>query len=188
MTVNKKRFNIYAICTIALLTAMMTLLALTLAIQTPYFKFSFKSLPIVLASLMFGPLEGAVVAVLGEFMAQALGPYGLSPTTFIWIFPPASHALAVGFAAMYAKKTGRRLEDRPVACYAACVLGGILTTTSNTFGMWLDSLFYRTSFAPVLFITPARYVTGVVTAVGIATVSIPLMRVLRRSGAVKYVN
>ena len=184
----KKRSDINKICALALLTAMMALLALTLAIQTPYFKLSFKSLPIVLAAMLFGPLEGAVVAVLGEFMAQALGPYGLSPTTFIWIFPPASHALAVGFAAMYLRARGSRLENRPAACYAACILGGVLTTTSNTFGMWLDSLFYRTSFTPVLFITPARYVTGVCTAVGIATVSIPLVRLLRRSGVLKSLD
>lgn len=186
MSKSRSYIYIYKICTLALLTAMMTLLALTLAIQTPFFKFSFKSLPIVLASMMFGPLEGAVVAVLGEFMAQVVGPYGLSPTTFIWIFPPASHALAVGLTAMYMRKTGSRLENRPVACYAACILGGMLTTTSNTFGMWLDSLFYHTSFAPVLFITPARYVSGVATAVGIATVCTPVMHMLRRSGVLKY--
>ena len=67
-------------------------------------------------------------------------------------------------------------------------MGAILTTTGNTFGMWLDSLFYRTSFTPVLFITPARYVTGVVTAVLVATVCIPLMHGLRRSGVLKYAD
>ena len=185
---NRSRANIYKLCTLALLTAMMTLLALTLAIQTPFFKFSFKSLPIVLASMMFGPLEGMIVAVLGEFMAQVVGPYGLSPTTFIWIFPPASHAVVVGLTSMYMQRNGARLENRPIVCYAVCVLGGMLTTTSNTFGMWLDSLFYHTSFAPVLFITPARYVSGVATAIGIATVCIPVMHMLRRSGALKYTD
>ena len=80
----------------------------------------------------------------------------------------------------------KRLEQRPVICYVACVLGAMLTTTGNTFGMWLDSLFNRTSFAPALFITPARYVTGVITAVVVATACIPLMHGLRRSGVLKY--
>ena len=54
MTINKKRFNIYTICMIALLTAMMVLLKRTIAIEPPYFKCSFASLPIVLGARVFG--------------------------------------------------------------------------------------------------------------------------------------
>lgn len=186
MTVNKKRFHVYTICMVALLTAMMVLLSLTLSIRTPTFKLSFGSLPIVLGAMIFGPVEGVVVAVLGEFLVQLL-TYGLVPTTIIWIIPPAIRALVIGGATLYLRRNGGvSLELRPVLCYAVCILGAILTTTGNTFGMWLDSLFYGTSFAPVLFITPARYVSGVVTSVVVTTVCIPLMHMLRRSGALKY--
>lgn len=188
MSMKKKRLNISTLCMMALLIAMMFLLKRFISIETPYMKINFASLPIVLAAMMFGPVEGAVVAVLGEFIAQMTGPYGLSPTTFIWVWPPAIRALIVGGAAMWVRGTGSRLENRPVLCYAACVVGAILTTTGNTFGMWLDSLFYHTSFTPVLFITPARYATGVVTAILVATACIPLMHGLRRSGVLKYVD
>ena len=57
---SKNRHYIYNICMIALLTAMMVLLKRTIAIETPYFKFSFASLPIVLAALLFGPIEGEI--------------------------------------------------------------------------------------------------------------------------------
>lgn len=179
-----KKTNVNLLCCLALLIAMDVLLSLTVAIRTPYFKFSFGSLPVVLAAMLFGPLAGAVVAVFGEFLIQLL-TYGLMPTTLIWIFPPAARALVVGFAAMYLRRTGVPLERRPHICYAVCVLGAIATTTCNTFGMWLDSLFYRTSFAPALFITPGRYVTGVLTAIIIATVCIPLVHLLRRSGVLR---
>ena len=73
---SKNRHYIYNICMIALLTAMMVLLKRTIAIETPYFKFSFASLPIVLAALLFGPIEGAVVGLLGEFIrALWAGPH-----------------------------------------------------------------------------------------------------------------
>ncbi|MCI8421926.1 MAG: folate family ECF transporter S component [Lawsonibacter sp.] len=176
------RSTLHTLCALSLLTAMMVLLKMTLSIQTPYFKFNFASLPIVLAAMLFGPLEGAAVAVLGEFIVQVNGPYGLVPTTFLWIWPPAIRALVVGSAALWFRRTGLPLERRPAACCTVCVLGAILTTTGNTVGMWLDSLFYRTSFAPVLFITPGRYVTGAVTAVLVAAVCMPLMHLLRRSG------
>ena len=183
----KQRNAVYTLCILALLTAMMVLLSLTLAIRTDHFKFSFGSLPVVLAAMLFGPLEGAAVAILGEFLVQLL-TYGLVPTTAIWILPPAIRALVIGSAAVWFRRTGIPLERRPGACYGACILGAVLTTTGNTFGMWLESLFYRTSFAPTLFLTPARYGTGVVTAIGIATVCMPLMHLLRRSGVLKYMD
>lgn len=184
----KKRYYVHTLCAMALLIGMMVLLKKTLSIETPYMKINFASLPILLGAMMFGPVEGAVVAVIGELIIQMTGQYGLVPTTFIWIWPPAIRALVVGSAAVWARSTGIPLERRPVACYAACVIGAVLTTTGNTFGMWLDSLFYHTSFTPVLFITPARYVTGAVTAVAVATVCIPVMQGLRRSGVLRYVD
>ena len=58
MNTNKKRLNIYAVCAMALLIAMMVLLKKIGAIETPYFKFSFSSLPVVLAAMILGPVEG----------------------------------------------------------------------------------------------------------------------------------
>lgn len=185
MSAKKKRWNLYTLCMVALLTAMMVLIKMTISIQTPVFKFNFASLPVVLAAMIFGPLEGAVVAVLGEFIVQVIGPYGLAPTTFIYVWPPAIRALVVGFAAVWMRQRGTRLENHPAVCYGICIAGAVLTTTGNTFGMWVESVFYRTSFTPVLFFTPARYVTGVLTAVIIATICIPVMHTLRRSGVLK---
>ena len=185
MSAKKKKWNLYTLCMVALLTAMMVLLKMTISIQTPVFKFNFASLPIVLAAMIFGPLEGAVVAVLGEFIVQVIGPYGLVPTTFIYVWPPAIRALVVGIAAVWMRQMGTRLENRPAVCYGACIAGAVLTTTGNTFGMWVESIFYCTSFTPVLFFTPARYVTGVLTAAVIATICIPVMHTLRRSGVLK---
>ncbi len=183
----KKPFDLYKLCTLALLAAMMTLLTLTLSIQAPYGKLSFGSLPVVLAAMLFGPAEGAVVAILGEFMAQVLGPYGLTPTTIIWVWPPAIRALVVGGAALWLRRSGTRLERRPAVCYAACVAGAILTTVGNTVGLWLDSLVYHTAFAAAAMWVPARFVSGTCTAVIIATVCMPLARVLRRSGVLDRV-
>ena len=121
MSINKKRFNIYTICMIALLTAMMVLLKRTIAIETPYFKFNFASLPIMLAAMLFGPVEGMVVGLLGEFIAQITGPYGLAPTTVLYVAPAAIRGVVVGLGAVWCRRTGKRIESRPVACYAICV-------------------------------------------------------------------
>ncbi|MCI8990058.1 MAG: folate family ECF transporter S component [Lawsonibacter sp.] len=188
MTINKNRFSIYKICMLALLTAMMVLLKRTIAIETPYFKFSFASLPIVLGAMVFGPIEGAVVGLLGEFVAQVTGPYGLAPTTVLYVAPAAIRGLVVGCGALACRRSGRRLESRPVLCYAVCIAGAILTTVGNTFSIWLECLMYRTSFAVNLPFLPGRFLTGIATAVGITTVCIPLVHALRRSGVLKYMD
>ncbi|NBI11533.1 folate family ECF transporter S component [Colidextribacter sp. OB.20] len=186
MTTTQKKKLTHTLCALALLTAMMVLLTMTISIQTPFFKLSFGSLPVVLAAMLFGPLEGVLVAVLGEFIIQVIGPYGLMPTTFIWIWPPAIRALVVGSAAVWLRRSGTRLESRPVVCYVVCVIGAILTTIGNTAGMWLDSLFNRTSFAAAALWVPARFVSGTCTAVIIATICMPLVHSLRRSGVLRY--
>ena len=174
-------------CYAALLAAMYVPLSLYVAVQVGNVRISFGSLPVVLAAMLFGPLEGIVVAVLGEFMVQLL-TFGLMPTTVIWILPPAIRAVVVGLAAVQLRKTGVPLERRPALCYIVCIAGAVLTTTGNTLGMWLDSLVYHTSFSAALFIAPARYVSGVVTAAVIATLSMPLVHLLRRSGVLNEVR
>ena len=130
----KTRNPVQTLCILSLLTAVLVLLTMTVSIQTPYFKLSLGSLPVVLAAMLYGPLEGALVAVLGEFLVQILGPYGLTPTTVIWIWPPAIRALVVGSAGVWMRRRGTRLEARPPVCYAVCIVGAVLTTIGNTFG------------------------------------------------------
>lgn len=180
----KTRNPVQTLCILSLLTAAMVLLSMTVSIRTPYFKLTLGSLPVVLAAMLYGPLEGALVAVLGEFAVQLLG-YGLTPTTVIWIWPPAIRALVVGSAGVWMRRRGTRLEARPPVCYAVCIVGAVLTTIGNTFGMWLDSLVYHTSFAAAAMWVPSRFVSGIATAVVVATVCIPLCHGLRRSGILR---
>ena len=188
MSINKKRFNIYTICMIALLTAMMVLLKRTIAIETPYFKFNFASLPIMLAAMLFGPVEGMVVGLLGEFIAQITGPYALAPTTVLYVAPAAIRGVVVGLGAVWCRRTGKRIESRPVACYAICVAGAVFTTLGNTVSIWLESVMYHTEFMVHVPFLPGRFATGIATAVIVTTVCIPLVHALRRSGVVKYTD
>ena len=188
MTANKKRFNIYTICMIALLTAMVVLLKRTIAIETPYFKFNFASLPIMLAAMLFGPVEGMIVGLLGEFIAQITGPYGLAPTTVLYVAPAAICGTVVGLGAVWCRQTGKRIESRPAACYAICVAGAVLTTLGNTVSIWLESVMYHTEFMVHIPFLPGRFATGIATTVIVTTVCIPVVHALRRSGVVKYAD
>ena len=188
MTSAQKRKTAYTICMVAMLTAMMVLLKRTIAIETPYFKFNFASLPIMLAAMLFGPVEGMVVGLLGEFIAQITGPYGLAPTTVLYVAPAAIRGVVVGLGTVWCRQTGRRIESRPVACYAICVAGAVFTTLGNTVSIWLESVMYHTEFMVHIPFLPGRFATGIATAVIMTTVCIPLVHALRRSGVVKYAD
>ena len=48
------------LCRLALLTAAYFVLSITLTVKTPYLEITFKSLPVVVGALMFGPVGGGL--------------------------------------------------------------------------------------------------------------------------------
>ena len=177
-----KKVNIKALCQTAILTAVYVLLSMTLVIRTGNWKLTFVALPVVAASLLLGLRGGCAVALLGEFLSQLL-TYGLMHTTIIWIWPPVGWALAVGAAAGLEKRRGGRLEDRTVRCYAACIVGALITGCMNTLALWLDSLInHYYAFAVGFGSVALRLPKDIVTALIVAAIAIPLVKLVRRSG------
>ena len=116
------------LCYIALLVAVYVLLSMTFTIKTGNLEITFKSLPVVVAALLFGPAAGGLTALLGEFLCQVM-MYGLMPTTILWLLPPVVRGLVIGCAAKFFWKSGRLLESRPVTCYAVCLVGSYATSS-----------------------------------------------------------
>ena len=179
-----KKWNVRALCRMALLVAVYVLLSITLAIKTPYLEFTFKSLPVMAGALLFGPVVGGLVALIGEFLSQLLA-WGLTPTTILWVLPPVANGLVVGAVAARLWKTGQPLENRPVACYGVCLLGSVATSCVTTVSLWLDSLIYHYySFAVVFGSALIRFGKDIVVVAVVTTVAIPLVQLLRRGGLV----
>ena len=177
-----KKMNIRALCQMALLTAAYVLLNMTLVIRTGNWKLTFVALPVVVACLLLGLGGGCAVALLGEFLSQLL-TFGLMHTTIIWIWPPVGWALAVGIAAGMEKRRGGKLEDRTARCYAACIVGSLITGCMNTLALWLDSLInHYYTFAVVFGSVALRLPKDIITALIVAAIAIPVVKLLRRSG------
>ncbi len=172
------KFNAKTICRIGVLAALYVLLNMV-SIKAGNLRITFASLPVVATALLFGPLESVLVALFGEFLNQLLGGYGITATTALWLLPPAIRGLIVGTAA----SALRPLESRPAACYGVCVLAALATTAANTAVIAVDALLYG-YFTPALVVGDLawRLVSGMVIAVVIATVAMPLAGLLRRQG------
>ena len=177
------------LCRLALLTAAYFVLSITLTVKTPYLEITFKSLPVVVGALMFGPVGGGLVALFGELLAQMMGPYGLMPTTVLWLLPPLTRGLLLGAVAAALSKRGSPLEKRPLMCYGVCLGASIVTSCVTTVCLWLDSLIYDYySFAFVFGSALIRFGKDIVIVAIVTTIVIPLMKLLRRGGLVPVLN
>ena len=166
------------LCYIALLVAVYVLLSMTFTIKTGNLEITFKSLPVVVAAVLFGPAGGGMTAL-----------YGLMPTTILWLLPPVARGLVIGGAARFFWKSGCLLESRPVTCYVVCLVGSFATSCVTTVCLWLDSLIYDYySFAFVFGSALIRFGKDIVIVAIVTTIVIPLMKLLRRGGLVPVLN
>ena len=177
-----KKITTKRLCIIAILTALYFVLTIWLTIRIGNLRISLASLPILILAIMYGPLESAFAAGLGEFLNQLL-TYGLTITTPIWILPPIIRALIVAFGCNLIKKK-YSTEDpwsKPVLFYGLLIIAAIITTFANTGVTWLDSIiFHYYTFAYVFGDFVIRLVTGVLTAVVMATILPYIIKPLRK--------
>lgn len=102
--------NTKRLVTVAVLIALYTVLSLFSA-NLGLIKLTFESFPVLVASLMFGWVDGLLVGAVGGLLNQML-TYGFTVTTLMWILPNAVRGLLVG---LYAKKHGLDLTMKQTA-------------------------------------------------------------------------
>jgi ECF transporter S component (folate family) len=90
-TALKKVFSIQNLVMMAALIAMQIILARYLSIQaSDTLRISFESIPVILAGMWLGPIPGAIVAVIADFLGTILSGYGT------WFPPLVLGPLSVG--------------------------------------------------------------------------------------------
>lgn len=178
-SMSQSKGKVWRLCRTAMFAALYVLLNLV-SIKAGNLRITFSSLPVVVSGLLFGPADAVLTALGGEFLNQMLS-YGFSPTTLLWMLPPAVRGLLVGMAAVSLRRNGRPLESRPVLCYAVCIAAALGTTVANTAAMAVDAKLYGYyTKALVLGDFLWRVATGTLIAVIVTTAAIPLVHLLRR--------
>ena len=159
---------------LAMLVAVYFVLSVTLSINLYWIRISLDPLPILLATLLYGPLGGMTVGLLGSFLNQLL-TYGLTPTTILWMLPAVLRGASVGLMLGRGQPSRARLT-------AAIVVSSLLVTALNTLVMYIDSVvngYY--SYAYVFGGLVTRVVSGVLTALVLSVIVPPLVALLRRT-------
>lgn len=163
-----KSTRIFTTC--AMLTALYVVLGMCASLNLGNMKITLDALPIIIAALYLGPIEGMIVGLTGSFFLQLL-QYGLSPTTLLWILPAGTRGLLVGVFQYEIKKYPEMLKW--------VIVGSSLCITAlNTVIMAIDSIIYGYySHAYVFGALLWRISAGIVSSI-IYAVIIP--RILKR--------
>lgn len=173
-TDNKRKFSTIQITTDAMLAAMCAILGY-LAIDLFSFKLTFESLPVIIAALLFGPVDGSLVGLIGTFLYQLLR-YGLDASTPLWVIPYGIIGLVCG---LYAKKWSYYNSDKQLRL----IVGGMemLIFGLNTIALYIyGGMIGKVASEFVLSAIIPRFVVAAVKAVGFAFLMPPLLRSLHR--------
>ena len=183
-TKNKRIDSIRRITMNAMMIAMYFVLDGISLKLNDYMKITFNSFAVIICVVLFGMLDGCIVAGVGEFLIQLKF---ISPFLPLFVLVQVIRAFIMGaFAqALFAKKT--YLDKKPVWLYAMCILSGLVTSALNSVvvfayisGMDYANLF-RVPAAYWLTRIPA-FSSTLVTSIVLATAAIPVARALRRLG------
>ena len=161
----------------ALCAALYVLLSSYASLNLANMKLSLDGAALLLGALLFGPVDGAIIGLVGSFLGQLLGPYGLSVTTPLWMLPAAVRGLMVGF---WARRRGGKYDRRALA--VILVISALVVTAVTTGVMWVDSRVFAYPFAATLPSVLLRIAAGLITSAIYTLILPPIIRALRKSG------
>ena len=161
-----------------------------LAVPVGGLKLTFEHLPVIIAAMMFGPVDAIIIGALGE-LANQMMTYGLTPTTILWMTPAVFRGLSVGLCA---KALGKYMgmdavieKKLPLVFLAVCVISGLLCSLLNTFTLYVDSKMYGYySYALVFGVLWVRLVASAVSSVLMAIAGKPVLAAMKKAKIVSH--
>lgn len=181
---SKNAFPVRRLVIDAVLTALFYVLSLFSLTFGHSLKLTLDSLPCILAAVLYGPVDGFLVAFLGTF-AQQMMQYGFTVTTLLWMLAPALRGLILGLL-MKLFPDGIREPGQYVRYFLFCVLAGIFVSAGNTAVLYLDSkLFGYYNYALVFGAAVVRFVSGIAASLLTAAAIIPVCLALFGAGLVR---
>ena len=159
----------------AVLAAMVVVLGFVSIRIGNVMKVSLEDFPVIIAALMFGPVDGMAVAAVGIFLYQLLG-YGLTVTTALWILP---FIVVGGLVGLYASKSGYNNSRKQLII--VFLLSEILICLLNTGAIYVDSKIFGYYYPTIITgMIAIRMVTAIIKGIVLGIVSAPLLKALSR--------
>lgn len=156
-----------------------------LAVPVGGLKLTFEHLPVIVAALMFGPVDAMIVGALGELANQML-TYGFTVTTLLWMTPAVFRGLSMGLCAKFLSGyvgLNAVIEKKlPIAFWVICVISGLICSLLNTFTLYVDSkMFGYYSYAMVFGVLWVRLAASAVSSVLMAAAAKPVLAAMKKA-------
>ena len=118
-----RKYTTRMLVTLALLSAIGVILArFIVPMPNPYMRFSIEAVPFIVAGFLYGPVPGALVGFVADFVGCLFSGYGYNP---VFAVPPVLIGLCAGFMRplLYKKVSYLRIL---AAFIPAVVVGSVL--------------------------------------------------------------
>lgn len=150
------------------------------------FRFTLAPFPVILCALLYGPVDGLIVGLLGEFLSQITGPYGMTPTTLLWCLGESMRGLSLGLCSvLFLKKwfkSGHLKVVQLVILLCCCVGTGILAALGQTLALYVDSnMMGYYSYAMVFGALIWRLLVYITLSLVLGYLSLPIISALRKA-------
>ena len=176
--------TISRICGDGMLLAMYIVLSTLTVRLTPNLQIAFTGLTIIMAVVLYGLPDAILIAVLGSFIGQARGAYGLSITTPLWMVPPILRAVVFGIVYEIFLKKGIKLEDKKVLFIVFAIIAGLVTTIANTGAIFLDAMIFEYPVSMAVVESIFRFVSSILSSIFIALVTLPIIYALKNANLI----
>ncbi len=157
---SKKKSWILRITYDGLLAALCAVLGSVAAIDIGIAKLTFENVPVVIAGLLFGPVDGMLVGFVGIFLSQILR-YGIDASTMLWVAPYVLSGLTVGLGALIC-----RFRPKFWQLVVILIIDAVVVTGTNTVGLYIYYYFILQTPKETMFAAiPARLAVSVVKGI-----------------------
>ena len=163
----------------AMMIAIYVVLARFLVIPTPIVEISIISLPILLCAKLFGIGDVLVIATIGSFLEQAVSPYGLMPTTPLWMMPIILMGAFAGVACHLTRNSEKKLWT-----YVIIIISELILTFGNTVVLMLTGyVVFEMSFKWLIGLAVPRLINSgfrmLISCILLPTLVPPLKKILK---------
>ncbi len=162
---SKKNNSVKMLCLAGVMAALYVGLDfLAVSVSAPFggnLKISLSGLPVIIVSIIGGPLWGAATGFIGAFIGQMIS-YGFSATTLLWVLPAVVRGLSMGWMFKAFKKS----LNPGILTLETCI-SALLVTLFNTGAMLVEQYLYGyySSFLAIYVAIPSRIFAGIITAI-----------------------
>lgn len=145
-----------------------------------FLEIGIGTIVITIAAISISPIDAFTIGAIGELLNQIFfSGYGLTPTTPLWVMPPAIRGLILGIVAWLFRKQGDDITKHKVLYFVTIMGTALFISGLDTGLLYLDGLIMGYPVAYTWAQTGIRFLTSQITAVVVALLALPVHKAVK---------